>query len=76
MPRNRKAKLLTIEEACASILGDELAHSIIMDMGVHWAVVAAMADARTSDDPAALAAIRAHNAAQRAVRVTVTEDER
>ena len=52
---------MKIEQACHVILGDELAHSIIMDMGVEWAVVAAMAQATTDDDPAALAAIDAYN---------------
>lgn len=48
---------MTIEEACAEILGAQIAHAIITTQGVRWAVVAAMADARTSDNPAALAAI-------------------
>ena len=51
---------MTAEEACHAILGDELAHSIISDMGVGWAVVAAMADATTDDDPEAIEALRAH----------------
>lgn len=48
---------MTIEEACHAILGDQLAHAIIGSMGVHWAVVAAMAQATTDDDPAALQSI-------------------
>lgn len=51
---------MTIEEACCSIMGDKLANAIIMDQGVHWAVVAAMADARTSHDPEAIATLRAY----------------
>ena len=50
---------MDIETAVRTILGAKLANSIIADMGVHWAVVAATADARTSDDPEAIAAIRA-----------------
>ncbi len=57
---------MNIREACASIMGDALARDIIADMGIHWAVVAAMAEARTSDDPAALAAIDAWNAQEKA----------
>lgn len=49
---------MTIEEACHSILGDELAHAIISSMGVHWAVVAAMAQAMEGDDPAAIRTLR------------------
>jgi hypothetical protein len=56
---------MTIEEALFSVLGDKVAHGIISEMGIHWAVVAAMAKAKTSDDPRALAAIRAWNAAQK-----------
>jgi hypothetical protein len=49
---------LSIEQACRVILGNKLAESIIEEQGVHWAVVAATMEARTSDDPRALAAIR------------------
>jgi hypothetical protein len=48
---------MSIEEACHSILGDQAAHGIITEQGIHWAVVAAMAAARTDDDPDALDAI-------------------
>lgn len=50
--------MMTIETACALIMGDELAHSIITDMGLHWAVVAAMAEAKTTDDPEAIRTLR------------------
>jgi Trk K+ transport system NAD-binding subunit len=53
---------MSIEEACHAILGDQAAHGIITEQGIHWAVVAAMAAATTNDDPQALAAIRRHNA--------------
>ncbi len=49
---------MTLEEAVFAILGDETGHAIIADMGVHWAVVAAVAAATTSDDPKAIATIR------------------
>jgi len=49
---------MTIEQALFSILGDEAAHAIIADQGIHWAVVAAMAVATTADDPRAIKAIR------------------
>lgn len=48
---------MSIESACAEILGPEVAHAIITDHGVYWAVAVAMAAATVSDDPAALAAI-------------------
>ena len=46
-------------------MGEKLARAIIADQGIHWAVVAAMAEAKTSDDPAAIAAIDAWNAEQK-----------
>ena len=49
---------MTVEQACHEILGDKLAHAIIGSMGVHWAVVAAMAQATTADDPRALQTLR------------------
>lgn len=61
---------MTIDEACCAILGDEAATSITLDMGIRWTVVAAMAAAKTSDDPEALAAIRRHNAQQRHAKAT------
>ena len=56
---------MNIREACSSIMGDKLARAIIADMGIHWCVVAAMAEAKTSDDARALATIRAWNAEQK-----------
>jgi hypothetical protein len=48
---------MSIEDACRSILGRKLADSIIASQGIHWAFVAAVADARTNADPRALRAI-------------------
>lgn len=50
---------MNIREACSAIMGDKLARSIIADMGIHWAVVAAMSEATMTDDPVALQTIRA-----------------
>lgn len=49
---------MTIEEAVSAIIGKDLAESIIADMGLHWAVVAATAEAETTDDPEAISTIR------------------
>lgn len=38
---------MNVATAVSKIIGDELAHSIISDMGINWAVVAAMAEAKT-----------------------------
>lgn len=51
---------MTIEEACHSILGGEVAHAIITEQSLEWAIVAAMAAARTSHPPEAIAAIKLH----------------
>ncbi len=56
---------MNIEEACRVILGNKLAAAIIADQGVHWAVVAAMTEAKTNHDPRALKAIRDWNAEQK-----------
>lgn len=56
------ASKLTIEQAVASILGDEAADRITGQMGLYWAVVYAMAAATTAEDPRAIAAIREYNA--------------
>ncbi len=56
---------MNIREACCSIMGEKLACAIITDQGIHWAVVAAMADATTGDDPAAIQAIDTWNALQK-----------
>lgn len=45
---------MSIDEACRIILGNKLAAAIIADQGIHWAVVAAMTEAKTNDDPRAL----------------------
>lgn len=52
---------MTIQEACKKILGDDIGQSIIDEQGIHWAVVAAMTEARRSDDPEALSAITEYN---------------
>jgi len=68
MPGPATERAMTIEEACASILGPETAHAIILGQGIQWAVVAAMAAATTDDDPEALAAIDRHRAQKREER--------
>lgn len=50
----------TVEEACKAILGEEVADEIIKDMGLHWAVAGAVAAARTTDNPQAIAILRGH----------------
>ena len=50
---------MSIERAVGLVLGDDLADAIIAENGIHWAVVAAMCDATTDDDPEAIAVIRA-----------------
>jgi hypothetical protein len=55
-------KRMSIEQACAAILGTEAAGAILRDQGVRWAVVAAMAVAKRSDDPDALDAINRYRA--------------
>jgi hypothetical protein len=40
-----------IEEACRVVLGNKLAGSIINSQGLHWAIVAAIADCRVSHGP-------------------------
>lgn len=57
---------MTLAEAIAAILGPKLAHDITMSQGQHWALVAAIADARMSDDQEALAVLRAYVAEQKA----------
>lgn len=47
-----------IETACAAIMGERLMRSITDDMGIHWAVVAAMADERAADNPEAVETIK------------------
>jgi hypothetical protein len=42
----------TINGAVTSILGKKLANSIIEEMGIHWAVVVALAQAKDSDTQA------------------------
>jgi hypothetical protein len=49
---------MTLEEACATVLGKDAADSIIADQGVLWCAVAAIAAARTSHPRPALEALR------------------
>jgi len=49
---------MDIREACEDIMGEKLASGIIADMGIHWCVVAAMADPRNADRPRACGVIR------------------
>lgn len=42
---------MTPEEACRLVLGDDRADRLIADMGLQWAVVAAMATARLDNTP-------------------------
>jgi len=56
---------MNIREAISAIIGAKLAQAIIADQGIHWAVVAAMAEATTSDDPQVLQTIRIWNAQQK-----------
>lgn len=51
-----------------------VARAIIADQGIHWCVVAAMAAAMTTDDPRALAVIRAWNASSRSTRERAMAD--
>lgn len=57
---------MTLDEALSVILGPERADAISLDMGRHWAIVAAVAAATTDMDPRAIAAIRKHLADQKA----------
>lgn len=57
---------MDIETALATILGDKLAHDIIADQSIQWAVVAAMSHSTLDDDPEAIQTIRDWLAEQRA----------
>lgn len=56
---------MNIREACDRVLGKELAASITDDMGLRWAVVAAIADCKVSHGPAVKAAFDAYLAEAR-----------
>lgn len=57
---------MTVEEACRRLCPPGVADSIIEDMGVHWAVVAAVADTANHDsEPDAIKRVREHLAAQK-----------
>ncbi len=49
--------MMSLWNACRSILGIARADEIINDMGLKWAVVAAIADAKKDDNPEAIAAL-------------------
>ena len=63
---------MDIRDACEDIMGEQLASSIIADMGIHWCVVAAMSDPRNDKRPRACGVIRAWLADQRKVSENVT----
>lgn len=54
-----RGNAMTIEEACAAIMGKEMADAIIDDMGISWCVVAAVCDPGAEDQPEAAAIISA-----------------
>lgn len=56
---------MSLETACSRIMGDELAVKMIADMGLRWTIVAAVAEARKSDDPEALAELTKYIDAQK-----------
>lgn len=48
---------MNIREACDRVLGASLTRSIVADQGMHWAVIAAMAECKVSHGPTVKAAI-------------------
>ena len=48
-----------IRDLCAAIIGPKLADDIIADMGIHWCVVAAMADPEGDRKPGIRTRLRA-----------------
>lgn len=58
---------MDIREACEDIMGERLASSIIANMGMHWCVVAAMADPRSDNRPRARTVIRQWLAEQKRI---------
>lgn len=56
---------MNVREACDRVLGKELSASITDDMGLHWTVVAAIADCKVSHGPAVKATFDAYLAAAR-----------
>lgn len=59
---------MTLEQACAAVLGKKAAEAIIKDQGLAWCAVAAIAAAKTSDPPQALKALRSYLDQQRRSR--------
>lgn len=59
---------MTIEQACAAVLGKNAAEAIIDDQGLAWCAVAAIAAAKTSDPEPALKALRGYLYQQRNIR--------
>ena len=51
---------MNLEEACRSVLGKKIADEITAEQGFEWTIFAAVACARTDDNPMALATIRQH----------------
>lgn len=58
---------MNIREAVGRIIGQELADDIIADQGMHWAVIAAMTEARTPRHDRECAVIRAWRAEQKSL---------
>jgi hypothetical protein len=52
------AAMMSVEDACRWILGRHRADSLIAEMGLRWAIVAAMAQATQNDNPEAVDALR------------------
>ena len=51
---------MNIREAVANIIGERLCASIVADMGMHWAVIAAMTEAKTPTHDRECAVINAY----------------
>lgn len=56
---------MNIREAVSRVIGWKLADAIIADQGMHWAVVAAMVEAKTPRHDRECAVIRAWQAEQK-----------
>jgi hypothetical protein len=70
---NQGGTPLNIREACEDIMGEKLASNIIADpkLGLHWCVVAAMADERNANRPRACRVISDWLAEQKSARSSV-----
>lgn len=67
---------MCLEVACERILGQRAAQAIIHDQGLRWAIVAAVATARTTDDAAALAELRRYPHAMQQAELDFHEEAR